>query len=368
MTEPKPSSAHPARPAAVLCPYCGKVTPRAARCANCRGLLDPLSRQATQNSMGPWFVRDPANPFRPGCSYATIKDLAARGRIKPDTIIRGPTTHQFWSLAKRTPGVSQLVGLCYACQEEVEPSDEICRFCGVSFEVDLNRQHLGLAPIHLLPGQAAPEAIADATAADEVDAAAETVGKMPGSAIPAIDDSAERLLRRAAGRIRSQRILLALLSLLAFSAFALVGVIVAEHRLGQSRPVSDFLLGASGEAPAPPAEAGPGPGSPRETPASPDLQSAGPGTGAGTSARAAPAASGPEAPEMMAPASKQAPIEDSLSPIRALVEEGTEGSLESALARLADVRRERPGLATECRTLEDAARQRLAQLRLRRLP
>ena len=50
----------PAREQAVgvVCPYCGHAQSAAgvgaAQCAACKGLFDPLSRQATQNAMGPW--------------------------------------------------------------------------------------------------------------------------------------------------------------------------------------------------------------------------------------------------------------------------------------------------------------------------
>ncbi|MCC6675570.1 MAG: hypothetical protein IT436_00365 [Phycisphaerales bacterium] len=357
MTQAKPSPARQTRSGVVLCPYCGQPTPAGARCSHCRGLLDPLSRQATQNAMGPWFLRDPANPFRPGCSYSTIKDMAARGRIKPESIIRGPSTRQFWSLAKRTPGVSHLLGLCYACQEEVEPTDEICRFCGVSFEIEPDRQHLGLAPVHLLPGQAPPEAIAESSAA--LDPAAATVGKVPGSAIPAIDDSAERLVRRLAARLRSQRILVALLSLLTFSALALIGVVIAENRLGGPRPVSTFLLGS----PPPPVTAEPGPASAPQP--APLLDTSAPPAASQREHAARPILTPESTPAVIA---EQKPIDDPLLPARELIDQGTESSLSSAITALEQLRRDKPDLADACRSLEQSARQRLSQLRLRRLP
>lgn len=160
-----PAPPAPVRPVPgtyILCPYCGEATLSAPRCTHCRGLLDPLSRQASQNAMGPWFLRDPAHPFRPGCSYETIAALVRRKKIGPQTVIRGPTTRQFWSIARRTPGVANLLGLCHACQADVQPEDHFCDDCGASFLVESDRQHLGLATVHLLPGQAAPEDIASA--------------------------------------------------------------------------------------------------------------------------------------------------------------------------------------------------------------
>src|SRR5881394_2638955 len=77
--EPRPRPAPPIpNPTLTVCPYCGHNSFNNARCDQCKGLLDPLSRQASQNAMGPWFIRDEAAPFRPGCSYETLRALIAR--------------------------------------------------------------------------------------------------------------------------------------------------------------------------------------------------------------------------------------------------------------------------------------------------
>src|SRR5690606_27434669 len=128
------SAAHPASPAPAgtsapngappkryLCPYCGAVTADARRCSGCGGHLDPLSRQATQNTMGPWHIHDSAQPFRPGCSFATVRKMIERGQIARRTILRGPTTRQFWTFADRTPSVANLLGMCHNCHAEVAP-------------------------------------------------------------------------------------------------------------------------------------------------------------------------------------------------------------------------------------------------------
>lgn len=150
----------PPTPRGILCPYCGRISVNPRRCDGCGGFFDPLSRQATQNAMGPWFLRDPANPHGPGCSYETLKEMIKRGRIRPDTILRGPTTRQFWNFAARTPTVANLLGLCHNCHAKVSTEDYSCAACGAVFTPETDRQHLGLAPVHLLPGQAAPEIIA----------------------------------------------------------------------------------------------------------------------------------------------------------------------------------------------------------------
>lgn len=159
---PHPKAARP-----VLCPYCGEISADVNRCHACGGFFDPLSRQASQNAMGGWYIRDAARPFRPGCSYETLKDLVRRGKITPDTVIRGPTTRQFWTFAGRAPSVANLLGRCHNCHAEVRPDDYMCAACGAAFTPEHDRQHLGLGPVHLLPNQAPPEVIAAVSAAKE---------------------------------------------------------------------------------------------------------------------------------------------------------------------------------------------------------
>jgi hypothetical protein len=83
--------------------------------------------------------------------------------VTRETILRGPTTRQFWNFAGRTPSVANLLGVCHNCHIEVGPEDYSCRGCGAVFAAETDRQHLGLAPVHLLPGQAPAEMIAAAS-------------------------------------------------------------------------------------------------------------------------------------------------------------------------------------------------------------
>ena len=157
-TEAAHPTAKPGRTA--LCPYCGHVSSQPHSCERCKGLFEPLSRQASQNAMGPWFIRDEANPFKPGCNYATLKMLIAKGRVQPDSIMRGPGSRQFWMYARTIPGVAPLLGFCHACQQPVRPDYTECKYCGIEFRTQEDRQFLGLAPIRLLPGQGTPEEVA----------------------------------------------------------------------------------------------------------------------------------------------------------------------------------------------------------------
>lgn len=135
----------------VICPYCGQTQPLADRCRSCSGLFEPLSRQATHNSMGPWFIRDENRPFQPGCSFETILRLIERGKITSRTIMRGPTTRQFWTIAKRVPGISHRLGICHECEASVNPDDQACPVCGAAFTVYLDRNSLGLPEYRPLP-------------------------------------------------------------------------------------------------------------------------------------------------------------------------------------------------------------------------
>lgn len=148
------------QPEAVLCPYCGSTTAHTGRCAVCGGRFDPLSRQATQNHMGPWSARDERNPHRPGCTYETLCRLIDSGAVTPDTVLRGPTTRQFWTLARHTPGVAHRMGFCHNCREPVSKDAFQCPACHASFGVDRDRQHLGVGPFRPLPGQGTAEVMA----------------------------------------------------------------------------------------------------------------------------------------------------------------------------------------------------------------
>lgn len=212
-----PTDQAPASPTPLfICPYCGGPTPDQPRCAQCSGLLDPLSRQATQNAMGPWFIRDDQQPHRPGCSYETIVALITRGRVTLDSVLRGPTTAQFWYPAKRIPGIANKLGVCHACQSKIN-TEPTCPTCHTNFEVEGDRQTLGLMPVRMIPTPGTPESQAPPPGA------ANTVTE-PRSATPAIPTRvmssisvpsvAETRLRGdlAAARRRGTLLLLALIT------------------------------------------------------------------------------------------------------------------------------------------------------------
>jgi len=138
----------------VICPYCGETQPSGERCRACSGLFEPLSRQATHNQMGPWFIRDSQRPFQPGASYETLVKMIERGVVTKYTVLRGPTTRQYWTVARHTPGVAHLLGYCHQCDTTVNPRDLGCPSCGAPFGAYLDRNHLGLPEIKALPWEA----------------------------------------------------------------------------------------------------------------------------------------------------------------------------------------------------------------------
>jgi hypothetical protein len=118
------------------------------------GLFEPLSRQASHNAMGPWFVRNLNRPFQPGCSYETLVKMIERGQVTKNVIVRGPTTRQFWTVAKRVPGIAHLLGYCHNCDASVDPGDHGCHACGVPFGAYLDRNFMGLPDVKPLPWEA----------------------------------------------------------------------------------------------------------------------------------------------------------------------------------------------------------------------
>ena len=161
---PKPTtrSPHVDKAGRALCPYCGRVGANPDRCEHCRGLFDHLSRQATQNQMGPWRLWRDTHPHHPGVSFDVMRDLVARRKITRGTIVCGPTTRQFWSFACNTAGIAVLLGECHSCHEKVRPDNYMCPRCHALLHPKTDRQTLGLAPVRPLPGEAPPETIASA--------------------------------------------------------------------------------------------------------------------------------------------------------------------------------------------------------------
>lgn len=152
---PDPSASNPADRTGPdgICPFCGVAAADDISCHACGARTDLLSRQATQNEMGPWFVRDETQPFRPGCRLETLERWVRSGRITADSILRGPSTHQNWVPASRAPGIARLLGRCHSCQRSVREDESMCGGCGSALHTERDRQHLGLSAVRPLPGR-----------------------------------------------------------------------------------------------------------------------------------------------------------------------------------------------------------------------
>jgi hypothetical protein len=146
-------------PAAVLCPYCGKKQSIARRCAGCGGHFDRWSLAATRNEMGPWFVRDESNPHFVGLGYDAVVEMIRSHELDRDAAVRGPTTGQFWTLARRAPGLAHHFGRCHACQGPVDPQRPRCETCGEAPPQPPSRNEFGLPPIAPVdkPAEAKPD-------------------------------------------------------------------------------------------------------------------------------------------------------------------------------------------------------------------
>ncbi len=185
-----PSPTRPVSPpgSTKVCPYCGhRAGATAEECPECRGLFEPLSRIATQNAMGPWQIRDEATPFRPGCSLDTLRSMIRRGKLTRESVLRGPTTSQFWTRAAEIQGVAHLLGSCHACAGKATPSEHFCRTCGASFVVQDDRNWMGLDAVRPLtaPESTGVEQKPAGTAAPE---SSQQSGATPGAATTEFTD------------------------------------------------------------------------------------------------------------------------------------------------------------------------------------
>lgn len=233
---------------AMICPYCGHVQEAGVRCVACHVQVDFLTRQATQNDMGPWFVRDPGRPHFPGCSYETMGKLVSMGVITKHSIVRGPSTQQFWVAARRAPGIAHLLGYCHECDAKVSPKDLRCPSCRTAFGAWLERDRLGLDEIRGLPGdpdhephvQRRPGHTISAFAPDDEIAIAPGHAAPPESPPPAPaprgpsprEITLEQELAAAAGRARTLGILAFVFGLLALAALAWLAISASQPPAG----------------------------------------------------------------------------------------------------------------------------------------
>ncbi len=113
-----------------VCPFCGSVNETAeGPCPRCTMENTAAGRKATKARIGPWYVLQRRNPAAPGMRFETLLSFVRKGRIKPHSVVRGPTTHQLWRFASQVKGVSREFGLCYSCGGGISPQAQVCPQC-----------------------------------------------------------------------------------------------------------------------------------------------------------------------------------------------------------------------------------------------
>lgn len=122
-----------------VCPFCGFVSDGSQIvCSKCTMENSAVARKATKLRIGPWYVLQNRNPAAPGMKWETLLSFIRKGRIKPHTVIRGPTTHQLWRFAAHVKGLSREFGVCYSCGGSMEHGANLCPHCNRLQEPPIN--------------------------------------------------------------------------------------------------------------------------------------------------------------------------------------------------------------------------------------
>lgn len=126
-----------------LCPICANDALANGTCDACQRVFTPVDR-ATRVTLGPWQLRDSQLPFTTGMSWVQLKQKIEAGEVTGDWLVRGPTSHQFFSVVRHTPGLAHLAGKCYQCASSVKPTDTACANCAATLNVTAPPDALGL--------------------------------------------------------------------------------------------------------------------------------------------------------------------------------------------------------------------------------
>jgi hypothetical protein len=139
---PSPSAAQQIRRALRgrhVCPFCGTQRETdVGACTQCSLEDTPTTRTATRGKLGPWYVLQSRNPSAPGMNFATLMALVQKGRVTARSVLRGPTTGQFWRHAAKVKGVSREFLLCWNCGGDVAKNARACPNCKRLQEPPLN--------------------------------------------------------------------------------------------------------------------------------------------------------------------------------------------------------------------------------------
>ena len=113
-----------------VCPFCGAVREQPEGvCARCTMESSPATRQATKSRIGPWYVLQTRNPAAPGMKFETLLAFVRKGRVRAQSIVRGPTTHQLWRFAAHVKGLSREFDVCYSCGHTIAREATVCLHC-----------------------------------------------------------------------------------------------------------------------------------------------------------------------------------------------------------------------------------------------
>ncbi|MCX5683980.1 MAG: hypothetical protein NT049_09880, partial [Planctomycetota bacterium] len=129
------------------CVYCGQIIGRADdRCPHCKMSFSLAVRKASREVMGDWFYLDPRNPSARGVTFETLIKMIEKGRIRTDSIVRGPTTQNDWMYAAEAPRLAKYLGQCPHCFAEAKPEDTFCTRCQLNMNTRLGEPRPGIPP------------------------------------------------------------------------------------------------------------------------------------------------------------------------------------------------------------------------------
>lgn len=132
--------------ASMPCVYCGRMIDRdCERCPECKTSYSIAVRRASREIEGDWFYLEARNPSNRGVDLRTMLKLIDKGRLRPDSVIRGPATNQDWMYAAEAPIISKYLGNCPHCFASVTADQEFCSTCGRSLDELPGRLRPGLA-------------------------------------------------------------------------------------------------------------------------------------------------------------------------------------------------------------------------------
>lgn len=119
------------------CPFCGALLREdAMQCPRCRLAQDEATVEKVRRISGPWQVLNSRLPTGPGVDWPKLARMVKGGKIYPHSIVRGPSTGNLWRLARNTPGLAELLGVCPTCNATAAPHHARCNHCGGALQFD----------------------------------------------------------------------------------------------------------------------------------------------------------------------------------------------------------------------------------------